>query len=367
MSQSIAFHGSDLEQVAQYYHLPQEEIICFSANVNPLGFPERTAGLVCQNFSRLMTHYPDREYTGLKRAIGNYCHVSPDYVLAGNGSTELISLLIQSSGRTRAVQVGPSYSEYERELMLAGISCTTWYPKKEALFQPDTTDLLNFLTAHHADFLILCNPNNPTARALSTEEIAVLLEGCLKADIFVMIDETYAEFADREVSAMPFVSRFPNLMVIRGISKFFAAPGLRLGYGASGNRAFLDHVKKHQNPWSVNSVAAFAGEHLFSEEEFIVKTKDLISSERARMIQGLSEIPALRVYPSDSNFLLVEILDSSFTASSLFDFLIRKKLMIRDCSSFKGLGTSFFRFCLMLPEQNTRLLLAILEYFKKTR
>ena len=152
-----------------------------------------------------------------------------------------------------------------------------------------------------------------------------------------------------------------------GISKFFAAPGLRLGYGASGNRAFLDHVKKHQNPWSVNSVAAFAGEHLFSEEEFIVKTKDLISSERARMIQGLSEIPALRVYPSDSNFLLVEILDSSFTASSLFDFLIRKKLMIRDCSSFKGLGTSFFRFCLMLPEQNTRLLLAILEYFKKTR
>ena len=93
MSQSTAFHGSDLEQVAQYYHLPQEEIICFSANVNPLGFPAKTAGLVCQNFSRLMTHYPDREYTGLKQAIGNYCHISPDHVLVGNGSTELISLL----------------------------------------------------------------------------------------------------------------------------------------------------------------------------------------------------------------------------------------------------------------------------------
>ena len=76
MSQTPAFHGSDLEQVAQYYHLPQEEIICFSANVNPLGFPAKTAGLVCQNFSRLMTHYPDREYTGLKQAIGNYCHIS---------------------------------------------------------------------------------------------------------------------------------------------------------------------------------------------------------------------------------------------------------------------------------------------------
>ena len=367
MSQSTAFHGSDLEQVAQYYHLPQEEIICFSANVNPLGFPAKTAGLVCQNFSRLMTHYPDREYTGLKQAIGNYCHISPDHVLVGNGSTELISLLIQSSGRKRAVQIGPSYSEYERELNLAGISFTTWFPKKEHLFQPDTDDLLDFLTAHNADFLILCNPNNPTARALSTDEIADLLEGCLKSDIFVMIDETYAEFADREVSAMSLVSRFPNLMVIRGISKFFAAPGLRLGYGASGNRAFLDHVKTHQNPWSVNSVAAFAGEHLFCEEEFIVKTKALISGERTRMIQGLSGIPALRVYPSDSNFLLVEILDPSLTASGLFDCLIRQKLMIRDCSSFEGLGTQFFRFCLMLPEQNTALLQAVQEFFAKSR
>ena len=139
-----------------------------------------------------MTHYPDREYTGLKQAIGNYCHISPDHVLVGNGSTELISLLIQSSGRKRAVQIGPSYSEYERELNLAGISFTTWFPKKEPLFQPDTDDLLDFLTAHNADFLILCNPNNPTARALATGEIAELLEGCMKAGIFVMIDETCA-------------------------------------------------------------------------------------------------------------------------------------------------------------------------------
>ena len=112
---------------------------------------------------------------------------------------------------------------------------------------------------------------------------------------------------------------------------------------------------------------AFAGEHLFCEEEFIVKTKALISGERTRMIQGLSEIPALRVYPSDSNFLLVEILDPSLTASGLFDCLIRQKLMIRDCSSFEGLGTQFFRFCLMLPEQNTALLQAVQEFFAKSR
>lgn len=363
MSQTPAFHGSDLERVASYYHLPKDEIICFSANVNPLGFPEHTAGLVCQHFSELMTHYPDRDYSGLKKAVGDYCHVPPEYVLVGNGSTELISLLIQYSGKKKAVQAGPSYSEYERELRLAGISYTTWFPKKESLFRPDVGELLSFLTSCGADFLILCNPNNPTACALSTDEISVLLQGCLERGVFVMIDETYAEFADREVSAMPLTASFPNLMVIRGISKFFAAPGLRLGYGASGSHDFLDHVKKYQNPWSVNSVAAFAGEHLFFEKEFIAKSKALISGERARMIQGLSKIPSLFVYPSDSNFLLVEILDPSVTASGLFDHLIRQKLMIRDCSSFEGLGNRFFRFCLMLPEQNSLLLEAVHSFF----
>ena len=363
MSQTPIFHGSDLEQIASYYHIESDEICCFSANVNPLGFPEQTALAVCKNFSHLMSRYPDRNYIGLRAAIGRYCHISPDYVSVGNGSTELISLLIQSCQRHHAVQVGPSYSEYERELQLSGISYSTWFPKKEDHFRIHTGELIDALKKSHADFLILCNPNNPTASALSQEELAVLLRGCLKRGVFVMIDETYAEFACRNVSAIPLVPEFPNLMVIRGISKFFAAPGLRLGYGVSSNAEFLAHLKKVQNPWSVSSIAAFAGEHLFAEIEFIVKTKVLISRERTRMIQGLSEISKLCVYPSDSNFLFVEILDSGFTSSGLFDFLIRQKLMIRDCSSFPGLGSQFFRFCLMQPEDNTRLLQAIQSYF----
>ena len=89
MSQTPIFHGSDLEQIASYYHIESDEICCFSANVNPLGFPEQTALAVCKNFSHLMSRYPDRNYIGLRAAIGRYCHISPDYVSVGNGSTEL--------------------------------------------------------------------------------------------------------------------------------------------------------------------------------------------------------------------------------------------------------------------------------------
>lgn len=363
MKENTTFHGSDLEKIAEFYHIPKEDICCYSANVNPLGFPKRTADLIFDNFSNLIVHYPDREYNDLKKAIGHYCTVDPEYVLVGNGSTELISLFIQSVSVTHAVQIGPSYSEYERELKLANISYSTWFPKKEDLFLPDISELLDFLAKENADFLILCNPNNPTASALSTEELSELLSACLKRNIFVMIDETYAEFSDRAVSAFSLIPSFPNLMIIRGISKFFAAPGLRLGYGASSNIDFLRHVKEHQNPWSVNSIAAFAGYQLFSEKEFIVKTKALISAERTRMIQGLSQISNLTVYPSDSNFIFAEILNSCSSSTALFEFLIKRNMMIRDCSSFPGLGNRFFRFCLMLPEENTRLLQAIQDFF----
>lgn len=363
MNETKTFHGSDLEKIAEFYQIPKEEICCYSANVNPLGFPEHTAELISDHFSDLMTCYPDREYSDLKKAIGRYCSVDPDYVLVGNGSTELISLFIQSVPVTHAVQIGPSYSEYERELKLADISYSTWFPRKDNSFHPDISELIDFLTKEHADFLILCNPNNPTASALSLEDLSELLSACLKQNIFVMIDETYAEFAEHNVSAFSFIPSFSNLMIIRGVSKFFAAPGLRLGYGASSNVDFLRHVKKHQNPWSVNSVAAFAGVNLFSETEFIVKTKALISSERTRMIQGLSKISDLSVYPSDSNFIFAEILNPIVTSSDLFEFLIRKNMMIRDCSSFPGLGSQFFRFCIMLPDENNRLLHAIEEFF----
>lgn len=363
MNQQITFHGSDLEQIEKIYHIPAEEIVCFGANVNPLGFPQKASKAVCSRFSKLLEHYPDREYTALRGAISGYCHIPADYVIVGNGSTELISLLIRSRNIRRAVQIGPSYSEYGRELSLAGISCSTYLLRKENLFHPDILEAADALKKEKARLLILCNPNNPTASAFSTQELEVLLEECRKAGIFVMIDETYAEFASGSVSAMPLIPRFENLMIIRGISKFFAAPGLRLGYGACSDPAFLSHLKKTQNPWSVNSIAAFAGECLFSDYAFIAKTRQLISSERQRMAEAFSRIPGLTIYPSDTNFLLAEITVSGTASSDLFDYLIRKRLMVRDCSSFDGLNGEFFRFCLMNPEDNTRLLEAVREFF----
>ena len=214
------------------------------------------------------------------------------------------------------------------------------------------------LAKKQIDFLILCNPNNPTSSAIFHPELIKLLEFCQDHNIFVMIDETYVEFAPDvdAVTAVPLTQNFQNLMVLRGVSKFFAAPGMRFGYGITGNVEFLKKLKSKQIPWSLNSLGAFAGELLFQDKEYIKKTRNLILSEREYMYTKLRELPFFYVYPAYANFLLVQIQKDGLTSSDVFEACIREGLMIRDCSSFTGLEGEFVRFCIMDPEDNRRLL-----------
>ena len=185
-----------------------------------------------------------------------------------------------------------------------------------------------------------------------------LLSFCASRNVFVMIDETYVEFAPgiAAVTAVPFTRDYQNLMVLRGVSKFFAAPGMRFGYGITGNSKFLNKMKEKQIPWSLNSIGAFAGEEMFKDQEYISRTRELILTERDRMYQAVSQMPDYKTYEPYANFLLVKIVKDGITSFDVFERCIRAGLMIRDCSSFQCLDGEFIRFCVMMPEANTRLL-----------
>lgn len=356
-----AFHGSDIEQIEQYYNIPKETIVKFGANVNPLGLSESIKNRLAEHLD-IITRYPDRDYKDLRKVIADYCNVSMDYVVTGNGSTELISLLISQRNARHALVIGPTYSEYERELSLTGGKISNFYLPEEKDFHLDMTSLSEAL-AKDVDFLILCNPNNPTSSALTKDELKDILYECKKRGIFVMIDETYVEFAPsvEEITAMPLVSSFDNLMVIRGVSKFFAAPGLRLGYGVTSNQEFLLTLKKHQNPWSLNSIGAYAGEWMLQDTDYIKKTRDLILSERDRCLKALQGFRYAKVYPTYANFILIKILKEDLTSFDVFEAAIKQGMMIRDCSSFEGLPGEYIRFCIMNPEDNSRLLACLSE------
>lgn len=355
------FHGSDIEQIEQYYHIPKERIIQFGANVNPLGLSnsirEKLAGSL-----DIITRYPDRDYKSLRKVIAGYCNVDMDYVVTGNGSTELISLLIGQRNARHALVIGPTYSEYKRELSLTGGRISNYYLNESHDFQLDIEDLKRNLEGD-VDFLIFCNPNNPTSSALKQREIKAVLDACRKRDIFVMIDETYVEFAPSisEITAMPFVPDYGNLMVIRGVSKFFAAPGLRLGYGVTSNQEFLRTLKQHQNPWSLNSLGAYGGELMLQDTAYIEETRQLILSERNRCLQALQRFRYAKTYPSYGNFILIKITKKGLDSFTVFEHAVKQGLMIRDCSSFEGLPGEYIRFCIMKPEDNTRLLACLKE------
>ncbi|MDD2979084.1 MAG: histidinol-phosphate transaminase [Hespellia sp.] len=361
MNTKQVFHGSDLERIAEIYHIEQESIINFGANVNPLGLSESVRQEVAAHLD-IISSYPDRDYTSLRKTIGDYCQVLPEHVLIGNGSTELIALVIEQLSPKKALLLGPTYSEYSREL---GFVCGTWdyYNLKEKDdFLLDVEELCETLD-DAIDMLIICNPNNPTSSVITADDMRKILTVCQKLGIFVMIDETYVEFVPdlTLVTAMPLVSEFSNLIVLRGVSKFFAAPGLRLGYGVTSSKELLWQLKIHQNPWTLNSIGAFAGEAMLQDQKYIQKTRDLILSERTRILHELEPMTHLKAYPAYANFILVQITKDDSTSHDVFEHCIREGLMIRDCSSFDSLPGQFIRFCIMKPEDNNRLLQCLVK------
>lgn len=355
------FHGSDLEKIEKAMGIKKEEIISFSANVNPLGLSDELKHFLSGHLD-VITSYPDREYTKLREAIGSYIHCNPEQIIVGNGATELISLFLGALNPQKALIIGPTYSEYEREISLGGGTVHYYFTKEENHFHLDIADFLKEMEQGY-DLVILCNPNNPTSTILTREELSLLLSELSGRHACLMVDETYAEFVENEadVSAVSLVNRFDNLLVLRGTAKFFAAPGLRLGYGIVGSSRLLSLIKEHKNPWTINSIAELAGCFMFQDQNFIKATRQLMEEERDFVCKRLSAINGLTVFPASCNFVLVKIEKEGKDADLLFEHCIKKKMMIRNCSSFPTLSNQYFRVCFMKHKDNLALIEAIEE------
>ena len=354
------FHGSDLEKIEKIYGIKKETIVSFSANVNPLGISPRLRASLIDHIDAI-TAYPDREYASLRKCIADYAGTTPERIIVGNGSTELISLFIQIEHPKKAMILGPTYSEYEREIALGG-GTTLYYPLKEE--QDYCLDIDHFTAklSDSIDLLVLCNPNNPTSTAIGIDGMRQILDVCKEHDIYVMVDETYVEFCDQveKITSVPLTGYYNNIIILRGTSKFFAAPGLRLGYAITGNMDLIRSINQRKNPWTINSLAAIAGELMFSDKEYIADTRNLILTERRRVYEQFLASDRFRPYQPCANFMLAKITDGR-TSGELFDKAIRQGMMIRDCSTFPFLNDRFIRLCFMKPEDNQRLMDCLLN------
>ena len=356
-------HGADLYALEKKYHYRPEDIRDFSSNINPLGPSPKAMEAAAKNISALC-RYPDPEYRKLKAAIAEYLKVASGSILLGCGTSQLIQAAIGYLKPARALINSPCYSEYERELEKIGASVGEYPLDYHKNFAIDVDDIVERINEEGIHLYVLTNPNNPTGSILTRADVARILD---ETAAHVLVDETYIEFTDPAIySAVSLVKSREKLIVIRGTSKFFATPGIRLGYAVTGDDALYEALSADLSMWGINAMADIMGRVMFQDVAFYDESFRMIQREKAKVIAALEANRALKVFPSYGNFVLVKIKDKSHTAAELREAFLAKKMVIRDCSNFKNLDERFFRFCLLDPESNEALVKAIDDFFKNS-
>jgi threonine-phosphate decarboxylase len=352
-------HGGDVFAVARSLGVPPERLLDFSASINPLGMapgvPQALAGCV-----ERLVHYPDKDSAELKEALAA-CHgVNAAQLTVANGSTELIHLLPRVAGGRRGLIVAPAFAEYASALARCGWEIDYFCLDAQDGFALSLAALEEKLAGGY-DMLFLCNPANPTGALLPRTTISAVLRLCQAHGTFFVLDEAFIDFCEEE-SAKQLIASAERAVVLRSMTKFFGIPGLRLGYAiaAPGTIAALHAL---QDPWSVNTLAQVAGVVSLADRDYQERTRALVDRERERLAVALADLPELTVFPSNANYLLVQI-RSGMTAAQLRGTLLKEGVLVRDCSNFEGLDGRFFRVAVRLNEENERLVQLLAGCFK---
>jgi threonine-phosphate decarboxylase len=353
MSQTFD-HGGNVFAVARQLGVQPEGILDFSASINPLGPPPGVREAVTAAFERLV-HYPDSGCTELTAALASHHGVAPANVCVANGSTELIFLIPRLVAGGRALLIAPTFSEYTVALRQAGFGYDRLVLPHDQGF-PLSIDALREELAKGYGLLFLCNPGNPTGRLYGREEVAEILTLCRETGTLLVLDEAFMDFCE-EGSAKDLVVASGAGVVLRSMTKFYAMPGLRLGYALAA-APLAERLMALRPPWSVGTLAQVAGLAALADGGHSARTLDCVAAERTFLMKELAKLPGVWVYPGAANYLLVR-LDGEMTAPLLQELLLSGRVLIRDCANFAGLDERFFRVAVRGRAENARLLAAL--------
>ena len=333
------------------------EVLDYSSNINPLGVPSSFKKAVIENFETL-EKYPDIDYVELRTAIGNYnnCHI--DNVVVGNGATEVLFLYMKAVKAKKVLIIAPTFAEYERAARAAGRDVKFFPLSKD--FSLNENMLLDFITDE--DVVVMCNPNNPTGKFQNLEKIKKIADFLERKNKKLFIDEAFIEFVDDWKDKTAFLLKHKNIFILRALTKFFALPGVRLGYGLTYDEAILNEIKNIREPWSVNGVAEIAGKTMLLDTLYIHETENWIKKEKLWFYEELCKIDNIEVIPTETNFILVKLLNDN--AKSFRKKMIENGILVRDASNFMFLDESYIRLAIKDRKKNEQVLEALRRVLK---
>ena len=360
-------HGGLVRKYAQKYDIPESEILDFSASLNPFGTPfeHPDIGLDLQNIldSALkdIKNYPDNRYVEFREAAARFLGmgVSAENIIPGNGSTEIVRLVAECVLDKDDIVIlpQPTFSEYEMQCRITGASFQ--YIKQE-----DILDISDEVLAP-AKMIFVCNPNNPTGRLLSREELEILVERCVRNETILFVDEAFIELADPQQTIVDIAISNDYVFVMRSLTKSFAIPGIRMGFGVASG-AMADALNTVRLSWNLGSVADVTATALLNMEggcysSYLVRSRELIQEEYEFLMDRLSRIYGLEPKPSTVNYILVDMSGLLLDSSELAERMASHGILIRDCSSFHSLGNDYIRLAIRTREENERMVLTIGE------
>lgn len=265
MSRLKSAHGGNIREAAALMGISADTLLDFSANINPLGMPESLKQAMIENLA-CAERYPDVEYQQLHQALAAHHGVPASWILAGNGETESIFTLVHGLKPRRAMVVAPGFAEYRRALETIDCQIETYALREEDGWQL-TERILSSLTTE-LDCLFLCTPNNPTGLLPERALLDAIAARCRTLGIALILDEAFIDFIADEPGFIADLKHNPHVWVLRSLTKFYAIPGLRLGYVLNGDERAVARLRKHQMPWSINAFAALAGERVLNDHDY---------------------------------------------------------------------------------------------------
>lgn len=330
--------------------------IDFSVNVNPLKTPKRVIESINSSIDNLDA-YPDYEAKALREKLSDVIGIKSEYIVCGSGASELLMAVVHAIKPVKALVSVPSFYGYKHVLDAVSAEVIYYYLKEEKAFMLDD-GILDLIDREAClDMIILTNPNNPVGNYIDNNLFDGLLAKCKEKNITVLLDECFMELSeDRNNSRLGIINDYDNLLILRAFTKTFAMPALRLGYLVGSNMEHLSEIRKQLPEWNVSLLAQNAGVAALEEVNYLEASKAMINTERKYLSVELTEL-GIKVYPSVTDFVLI------YSDILLYEKLLERGILIRDCSNFEGLSKGYYRIAIKRHKDNVTLVQALKEIF----
>jgi threonine-phosphate decarboxylase len=354
INQNIASHKPVFHGGPHSIKKAPKDLMDFSSSINPLGASPMVKNYL-KNHLRTISEYPDSESINLRKALQWYTKTPYEQIVIGNGATEIIynfCHVFLNKNNHVLIHI-PTFGEYEAAAKLSGCKISFF---KTMNLGDDLDDFIQHIPRNGCVFV--CNPNNPTGTLLSKTNLKKIIDSAKKKSTIVFVDESFIELVpDSNESIVKSIKKFNNLFVLRSMTKSFGLAGIRVGYGL-GSKPIISLLNKIKIPWNVSGLAQYAAGAALCSASYLDKTRKFIKKESKYLQNSISVIDGFECYHTTTNFILIK---TKMKSKIVQKKLLKKKILIRDCSTFRGVGDNYIRVAVKTRKENQKLIKALEE------